>query len=390
MAKTILFFDHTGRLGGGEIALLNLVAALDINRFTPVVVLGEDGSLGDRLRKAGVETVIMPLDPRVGETRKEALGISAVMQLRKLYILLCYAWKLSRFIKRRKVVLLHTNSLKADIIGSISAKLSRVPVIWHVRDRIDVDYLPPAAVNVFRWLCRILPDFVIANSAATLSTLPAQPHNRQRVVHDGVAPMTTAKISESAQSSRIVGLVGRISPWKGQHIFVQAAHHIRQHFPKARFAIIGSALFGEDAYEYEVRVLVKKLGMENEMEFLGFREDVQMEIQKLEILVHASTIAEPFGQVVAEAMIQGKPVVATNGGGVAEIMQHNRTGLLVPMGDARKMTEAILWLLNNPEKGREMGRAGSERIRKHFSIEQVARKVEHIYEELLESATSHE
>src|SRR5207302_666535 len=151
--------------------------------------------------------------------------------------------------------------------------------------------------------------------------------------------------SETGVVSPVIGLVGRISHWKGQHIFIAAAAQVVKRFPSARFEIIGSALFGESAYEEEVRSQVKSLGLEGVVTFTGFCEEVLVRIQGLDILVHASTIGEPFGQVVVEGMVLGKPVVATNGGGVPEIVVNGETGVLVEMGDATAMAEAICGLL---------------------------------------------
>ena len=379
--RTILFFDHTARLGGGEIALLNLVMALDKQRFTPLVVLGSNGKLADRLAQAGIETHIIPLDSKLAETRRKSVTPALLLQPSRLCKLVIYAWKLARFMQMRHVDALHTNSLKADIIGAVSARIARVPLVWHVRDRIAPDYLPAPAVHCFRWLCRHIPNCVIANSGATLATLGKAPRPHQHVVHDGMPPMALPP-TPAHNPAPVIGLVGRISPWKGQHIFVEAARLVHKRHPAARYQIIGAPLFGEDAYEQDVRAQVKRLQLESSFEFTGFRDDIQKAIQELDILVHASITPEPFGQVVAEAMQLEKPVVATNGGGVPEIVEQHRTGILVPRGDAPQMASAIEWLLNNPHERARMGLAGRKRIVARFSIRQTARKVEQIYDEL--------
>jgi glycosyltransferase involved in cell wall biosynthesis len=183
-----------------------------------------------------------------------------------------------------------------------------------------------------------------------------------------------------------VGLVGRISPWKGQHIFIQAAALVNQRFPHARFFIIGAALFGEDQYEQEVRQLPRQLGIHENVEFSGFRNDIGRAIAELDLLVHASTIGEPFGQVIIEGMAAGKPVVATNGGGVPEIVEDGRTGILVPMADIEAMASAICRILSDPASAKAMGLRARQSVADHFTIEQTARRVEAVYAELLDSA----
>jgi glycosyltransferase involved in cell wall biosynthesis len=379
--KTILFFDHTARLGGGEIALFNLVRALDYSRYLPVVVLGANGRFQEKLCNAGIETHVIPLDPTIGETRKETLGLRSTLRAPMLLGLAVYCWKLAAFIKQRRVDALHTNSLKADLLGALSARLAGVRLIWHVRDRIDRDYLPAPAAKAFRWFCRVLPDYVIANSAATMASLGMKAGRRQSVVHDGVSEVSPS-VSSAATQPMIVGLVGRIAPWKGQQVFLQAAHLVRQRFPNVRYQIIGSAMFGEETYERELRALTSSLGLDDVLEFTGFLENVREAIGRLELLVHASITGEPFGQVVTEGMALGKPIVATNGGGIPEIVKHLRTGLLVSMGSAEEMAKAILWLLEDPMRARLMGEAGRERVHEHFMISQTAREIERVYDGL--------
>lgn len=100
-------------------------------------------------------------------------------------------------------------------------------------------------------------------------------------------------------------------------------------------------------------------------------------------MVHASTKGEPFGQVIIEGMAAGKPVVATNGGGVPEIVEDGRTGILVPMGDVQAMAEAISQILSDPVEARAMGIRARQRVADHFTLQQTARRVEAVYEEVL-------
>ena len=392
---TILFFDHTASLGGGEIALLNLVQGLDRTRFRPLVVLGEAGALSRKLEAAGLETRVFPIASEVAQTRKDSLGAGSLLRLGAIAQSAAYAWRLARLMRRENAALVHTNSLKADIIGGVAARLAHVPLVWHVRDRIEADYLPRPIVHLFRKLCAILPDYVIANSRATLQTLhlPARrpsatvysgvSHSRSEVVHDGIAVPSGLYPLRQAGSAPVIGIVGRISPWKGQHIFIQMAAHVHTRYPEARFQICGAALFGEAAYEAQVRAQVQEAGLADCLEFLGFRADVADVVQNLDILVHASTTGEPFGQVIIEGMSACKPVVATRGGGVPEIVEDGVTGRLVPMNDAPAMTQAVLDILADPETAHAMGMAGYRRVQDHFTIERAVRQVEVIYTEIL-------
>ena len=109
---TIVYFDHTAKLGGGEISLLNLVRHLDTARYLPVVVLGQDGDLAVQLREAGIETYILPLDAQIAQTRKDTLDGSLALRVKQGLRALSYVARLAWFLHRRGAQILHTNSLK--------------------------------------------------------------------------------------------------------------------------------------------------------------------------------------------------------------------------------------------------------------------------------------
>lgn len=383
---TILFLDHTATLGGGEIALLHLVTHLDNKRYRPIVLLFSHGPLKDKLRAAGVKTLVLPLAPSIVHTRKEQLNRSALSRVRDLARLIRYIARLAALIRKIRPDIIHTNSLKADVIGGLAGRLANKRVLWHVRDRIADDYLPPKVVHAFRLGCRLIPHVVIANSQATFDTLQLSPRagNPSRPVHDGIAVGATPESQPLADNTApLIGIVGRISQWKGQHVFLDAAAAVLREFPNARFQIIGGALFGEEEYEAQLKQQAQLLNLGNRLEWLGFRNDVPQLLEKLDVLVHASTIGEPFGQVVVEGMAAGKPVIATRGGGVPEIIVDGACGILVPMNNATALGKAILQLLHDPAYAQSIARAGYERVRNHFCIQLAARNVEAVYERML-------
>lgn len=386
----VAILDHTASMGGGEIALLNLARSIDSRRFKVIVFLFTDGPLRSKLEEYGIQTLIVPLDPDIGNARKDSMGGGVFLKFGKLISGGGFVRRLARELRQNQIDLVHTNSLKSDILGGIAGRLAGIPVIWHVRDRIADDYLPKSVAVGFRLLARIIPQKVITNSHATLRTLRlrnqevATPWNNSRfcVVHDGteVPPLTGGKESTNT-GQLIVGLVGRISPWKGQHIFLKAIGLIREQFPQARFQIIGSALFSESDYEREIRTLCTSLGLDDVVDFMGFRDDVPQLIGQMDLLVHASTIGEPFGQVILEGMAAGKAVVATRGGGVPEFVDDGKTGVLVPMNDAPALAAAMARLLGDETLRSEMGRRAREHVIEAFTIQHTAEKVQKVYEE---------
>ncbi|MCL5945313.1 MAG: glycosyltransferase family 4 protein [Planctomycetes bacterium] len=444
----ILFLDHTAQLGGGELALLSLAQRLDRRRFHSEVILFADGPLAAALRESNIAVEILPLAESIRTTGRGTLGIGSLAQLSAVTGSIRFVWRLARHIRQKKPDIIHCNSLKADILGGLAARLAGAKIIWHIRDRIETDYLPAPVVKIFRFLARHVPHEIIANSHATLETLHLPSSKPSAVVYSGIStpaavpnaqcqipnakcPILDAEYqnSDSAitdntvsvssvannpepgilnlednnasealpnspnsstnsfvssclrgeQSFPVIVLVGRISPWKGQDIFIRSAGQVLKTFPDCRFQIVGSALFGEDALETQLKQLAASLGVGDRVEFLGFRKDVPEIIAAGTLLVHASTVSEPFGQVIIQAMAECKPVVATRGGGVLEIVDDGVTGLLVPMKDVHAMADAICKILSNPDQAAEMGRAGNKKFLEKFTIEKTIENLQEVY-----------
>jgi glycosyltransferase involved in cell wall biosynthesis len=384
----VAYIDHTALLSGGEIALLNLVTHLDRSKVDPIVVLFSEGPLLEKLRAAGVETHLLPLASSVLNTRKDSLGAGSLLKVRQAMISGWHSLKLARLLRKLKPSIVHTNSLKSDLIGGIAGRLAWKQVIWHVRDRIAPDYLPASVVKSFQVMSRWIPHHIIANSQSTLETLNQSDTRRadQSVVYSGVVIHDGTLIPRATSASPLlipaVGLIGRISPWKGQKVLIEAALLLKQRGVRCVCRIIGAALFNEHDYEQSLRDDVKSRGLEADVQFVGFKSDIQAEIAQLSIVVHASITPEPFGQVVVEGMAAGKPVIATRGGGVLEIIEHGVSGVLVDPGDPVQLADAIERLLADPVASTALGHAGRARAIERFSIDRVARDVEALYQRL--------
>ncbi|HWF74397.1 MAG TPA: glycosyltransferase, partial [Solirubrobacteraceae bacterium] len=312
----VVYLDHTSQLSGGELALVRLLSALaDIEAH---VVLAEEGPLVDRLLQAGVSVEVLPLHARTRHLRKDSVRARR-LPLRATLDTVAYSLRLAWRLRQLRPDLLHTNSLKSGIYGSIAARLARVPVVWQLHDRIDSDYLPQLAVLMLRALTRHLADVVISVSQATNETL--SPRARSIVVPPVVELAAPAPESPASDERLVIGMIGRLAPWKGQHVFLRA---FAQAFPEGRqrAVIVGEALFGEAevAYGQDLRRLAEELDVADRVEFRGHREDIFREMRAMDILVHASTTPEPFGQVVIEGMSAQLPVVASRGGGPEEII----------------------------------------------------------------------
>ena len=201
-----------------------------------------------------------------------------------------YVPRLARRLRSLRPDIVHTNTLKSGIYGSLAARLAGLPVVWHLHDRLTTDYLPRQAVRLVRAAIRRLPTALVANSQATLATAGGVPRAGARVVPNPVTVPTAAR--PWARASQRVGMVGRLAPWKGQHVFLDA---FAEAFPDGEVsaAIVGAPLFGsaEERYEAELRHQARDLGIEDRVDFRGFQADVDGELARLDVLVHASDLA---------------------------------------------------------------------------------------------------
>lgn len=385
----VLFVDSSAAVGGGELAMLNLLRQLDKETIETFVVLMEEGPLIQRLNGIS-EVYVQPLDKEIRQARRHDLKLRSSLSIAKVGTIVRYVRSLMRMIDELKIDIVHTNSLKAAVIGGVAGRLKGRPVVWHLRNRISDDYLPRNIVKVYRLLAKVIPTFIVSNSQATLDTLALRSTKNTAIVPSGAVNIQPEPPPIRAQTDALtVGLVGRICPWKGQHIFIEAAALLHPKFPKVRFLIVGAPLFREFDYEASLRELAKSRGLESVVEFTGHRDDVPQIMRDLDIVVHASTVGEPLGQVIIEGMAAGRPVVATRGGGTPEIVVEGVTGFLVPMGDAAAIAGAVERLARDPALRASMGANGHRRVVEHFTIEQTASKVQEVYRKLDKRRSPH-
>jgi glycosyltransferase involved in cell wall biosynthesis len=379
----VVYLDHCARESGGELALLRLLTAL--HEVDAHVILGEKGPLVDLLRKEGISTEVLPMDPSVRDLRKghvTARDLSFASIWKTLLYSLKVAWRLHSL----KPDIVHTNSLKAALYGGIAARVVGLPVVWHIRDRIDPDYLPKAAVRLIHGLSIAIPSALIANSHSTLATLSTYRGTRSvipsPVIYDAVSPH---KPSPSARSSSQihVAMVGRLAPWKGQHLFINAfAAAFPEPGPTA--TIVGGPLFGEADYEDRLRHQISSLGLQGRVHLTGHVTDVRQILGASDIAVNASITPEPFGLVIVEAMAAGLPVVAPNAGGPSEIITDNVNGLLFEPGSVAALTVVLRRLYDDPMLRVRLGDAARTRS-VDFSSDAIARDVFAFYQTVLKS-----
>ena len=379
---TVAYVDHVGVLGGAEVALSNLISCLDQGHWRPLAVLGAAGPLADRLRGHGVPTNILDLPSSLKGVRQDGITGARMVDPGRAADMARYVLRLAHFLRANRVSLVHANSLRACVLAGLAGRLVRIPVVWQIHSIVAQPMVSPAGVRLMRTLARKLPHHIICNSAASAACFDVST-SRKSVVPCGVDPARFHPNGRPTNGTRQVGVIARFSPLKGQHVFVEAAIRLANRHPAVRFVVAGSALFGEEGYEREVRELALRSNRADQIHFLGFQEDVATLLSDVEVVVQPSTRPEGLGQVVIEAMMSGKPVIASGEGGAVDLVEDGVTGLLVPANDVAALANAIDDLLCDRDRASAMGARGRERALARYELSQTTRAIELVYETVL-------
>lgn len=188
-----------------------------------------------------------------------------------------------------------------------------------------------------------------------------------------------------SKSSCRITIIGRLTPLKGHPFFLKAMAKVVRSIPYAKVWVVGDAPAKKAIYKEELERLTLRLGLENHVEFLGNRKDIPKILEQTDVLVMSSVTQESFGRVILEAQAAGVPVVATNVGGVVDIIDDKKTGLLVLPKDSDAMAEAVIKVANDPVLAEGLVKAAKIKLKKNFTLEHMAKATMDVYAELLSS-----
>ncbi len=388
-ARQILYVEGNvdGTIGGSYYSLFFLVSGLDRGQFTPVVVFADNNALVTRFNAHGVRTIIRPLAPAASYSGPLGQIVAKLVNFFQGWIV--EPIRLSRLLRSERIALLHlNNSIVRNHPWMIAARLARIPCITHERG------INPTFPARARLLGRGL-DAVICISKSVKDNFLSLGlgHLPMVTIHNGLDPaaMTVTRPAMEVRaelgiedSKRLIGIVGNIKPWKGQETVIAAMAILRPRFPNVACLLIGDTSSDDTAYRTHVHSLIGNANLNDCVLVTGFRMDVANYVNALEIQVHASISPEPFGRVLLEGMALSKPLIASNGGAVPEIVVDGVTGLLVEPGNAEALAASLTKLLLRPELGTAMGQAGHQRLIEAFSVRNNIDQTQALYRSVLE------
>lgn len=356
-AQVVVLVSSTGHAAGAERALARLARSLPQEGFRPQAIILESGPLEQWLRDADCPVTVMG-GGRLRQARKTILVVAAIRR---------------RLLELRPIAVM-SNMASGHIYGGLAAASVGTPAVWW-------QHGVPSASPIDIVAGAVPAAAVVCVSDDALSAQPRFSRRRAIVqIRPGVPVGEIAARRGAGRAVReqlawedhpVVGMVSRIAPVKDQDMFLRAAAVISRTMPQARFVLVGEAL-DPAGHEYAkwLRRLTHELGMADKVCFAGHQDDVYAWLDACDVVAHSAAF-EPFGLVLVEAMVLGKPVLAVACDGPRSIVQHERSGLLVPVGDPLGFAAGVTRILNDPTLAAALGRAGEARARV-FSEEKTA------------------
>ena len=391
--RKVLFVIHHAVFGGPHNQALRLAGPLRERGYETTVLLPDmPGDAAERLKRSGIAVERIPL--RTLRARPDPL-----LQARFALGFLPEVLAIRRRIRELGIDIVQVGGL-VNPHAALAARAEGVPVVWQL---LDTRAPRPVAWATMLWV-RALATVVMPTGRKVLSAFPGWRRVGSRIVPFAPPvdtdtfrpqPELRAEVRRQwgiAEGVPVIGCVANINPQKGIAMLIEALGRLRREMPGACLVVVGAEYDTHRAYSRELRRQLRELGLaEGEaVRFLGARSDIERQMQAFDLLALASVPrSEGIPTVILEAMSCGLPVVATDVGGVAEVVEDGVTGYVVSPIDDEAFASAAARILRHPERRAEMGRAGRERAVQSFSVERCTDVHAGAYERALASAGTH-
>jgi glycosyltransferase involved in cell wall biosynthesis len=399
--RVLFMVAEYNRISGGQQSLLQLVRRLPAAGVEPLVCFPAVGRCSEVFQQAGIPIVIIPGPPMLTRYGQHLLQMSRFAAM-KIFLtqMLPYSLKVLREMKRRRISILHCNSVRSLLFSSFMPRLFGYQVIWHVRGQL----LPFS--RAVRRAAEFLATRIILVARALSDEISPKSRSKCRAIYNGIDEQAVPPVNGTKPSlpfaqkngRQIVITVAAVTPFKGYHHLLEAARLVNERSLNESpvFLCVGD-VFDKNYADYLQR-LVAEYDLDN-FHFLGWQQN-PFPYYRLADVVVLSTVerellnigdreidvrsGEGLPRTVLEAMYCAKPIVATRVAGTAEQILDGETGLLVPPSDPEALAQAITRLLAaTPAARAQMGTLGAARARESFSTERMVLETTALYRELL-------
>ncbi len=403
--RRILYVENGIGYGGAAICLRHLVRNLDRSAYLPMVITGRTGPHYEEIATESLWKYIPDRRIDIAGMKRSLDGSMLFKRVPGLYLLgnqvlarlddfwnflphfLQLLWTMAKF----RPHLIHVNNEPlCNRAAILAGKILRIPVICHVRGPLGKE---DGGSRITRWLYGLPDHFIpvshwISRGMASIGV----PDEKRTVIYDGIKlEHMDASADGSVFRSRYgisgsdfaVGLVGLLMPWKGQQLFLDTAHMLVKEIPGLKMLIIGGTPDDCIEYENELRSRVTHEDLSGTVIFTGHVSDMPAVYNGLDVVVSASTSPEPLGTVVIESMAIGRPLVAPDHGGAAEMADHGKTALLFTPGDSDSLSKAIYRLYADEDLRKCLGSAARQKAMNTFNVDEHVRRVQEVYDSFL-------
>ncbi len=382
MKKKILFVITKSVWGGAGKYVYDLVTNLPTDNFDIAVAAGGEGPLFQKLQSAGVRTI------RISELDRD---IHIGKELSSFRALLC-------LFQQEQPDVIHLNSSKIGGLGALAGRIAswrskkKMKIIFTVHGWVfleDRSILWRATALLASWASTLLQDkIILINSRDYAAAQKFVPRRKRAFIHNGIneanflprsngrAFFTTSLGLPITDDTVFIGTIAELTANKGLHYLIDAVKLLSSdpNMPSIHLFIIGE---GEERPELEAKI--KNLGLEHVIILLGFNNDARSAIGGLDIFVLPS-LKEGLPYAIMEAMTVGLPVIASNVGGIPDLVSHNETGMLVPPKNPKALAEAIRLLAQNRERRMTFGKRAGDIVRTKFPLHAMLEKTQQLYE----------
>lgn len=365
----ILHLIDTGGPGGAETIFLDLVRGLSDHGWDSTPVVPKRDWLDRAVRRVGFDPIV--------DAARRAFDSS-------------YAWRLRRLVAEREIHLVQTHLLASSVYASIALSGTGVPVVCTFHGQPDI----PSEGLLTAVKCRLLSRHWVHPVCVSASlrdhfVVNGRLPDRTLVIQNGV-PMDGAGGSSGGETTLpdelrlspdtlLLGAIGNVRPSKAYDVLLQAMALLKGIMPTVHLVIVGQT---DNALGDELKSLREELGLESDVTFLGFRDDVSSVMAALDAYVLSSN-DEGFSLALVQAMAAGLPVVATACGGPQEIIGSSKSVLLVEPGDIQGLAASMGRILSDRSLAAGLGRRARARARARFSVERMLRAYDALYRSLV-------
>ncbi|MDN3620964.1 glycosyltransferase family 4 protein [Polaribacter undariae] len=382
--KNILFIHQSADLYGSDKTLLYLLESIkDVANV--IVVVPEEGPLTEEFKKLNIEVFIIPV---IKVSRQLFTNFNVFKLPFQIYKAVSI---FKKKLGNRKIDLIHSNTI-AVFLGAFYSKIYNIKHIWHVHEIIQH---PKMVAKAYPFLVDWFSDCVVFNSVASAEHLyKNKPKLKEKstIIYNGLdrnVPISSKEeqmllrnslFKSIDKSSIVIGLVGRINRHKGQQLLLSVFNELKKNPENNIYLLfVGSTIKSQLFLLEELKDEIKNKNLENFVTIVDFQKEIWKFYDCIDIVLVPTTDIESFGLVAIEGMLSKKPVIASNHGGLKEIVIHNTTGLLFEPNNASDLKKSIESLLINQNLIELYGKEGEKRAKFDFSLEKYVNNFKALY-----------